>query len=181
MKSENSTPRQLVICLHGSGTTSHMWQAFRQAARGRCRVLTPQLDGNGVRSLAEDAASVIEQIVCAQEPFHVVAHGRGAAVAASIAQQIPGRVLSVVTYEPAGISRALETGLTMPVRILCGTRSWRAAQQFAGQLAERVASARLLKLVGLRHMAPLTHARVVNSVFLDYLLPMEMPGQAIAA
>jgi pimeloyl-ACP methyl ester carboxylesterase len=75
----------------------------------------------------------------------------------------------------------LEQGLRVPVQVLSGTRSWQAARQLAEGVAERVAGARLLKLVGLRHMAPLTHPHLVNAVILDYILPLDMPGQAVAA
>jgi len=178
MRDASLTQFPPVVCLHGSGATSGMWQDLRTAARGRCRVLTPQLDGH---SLAEDAASVIEQVGCDREPFHIVAHARGAAVAACMAARCPGQVLSIIAYEPAGITRALERGLTMPLRLLCGTRSWSAARQLAESLSRSVASAQLLKLVGLRHMAPLTHPNFVNAVILDYLLPTDMPGQVLAA
>ena len=36
----------------------------------------------------------------------------------------------------------------------------------------------LLRLFGMRHMAPLTHPHLVNAVILDYLLPARMPGEA---
>jgi hypothetical protein len=39
----------------------------------------------------------------------------------------------------------------------------------------------LLKLVGLRHMAPATHPHVFNPIVLDYILPVSMPEQVRAA
>ena len=181
MNDQNTPQRPLVVCLHGSAGDSGMWQSFREAARGRCRVIAPRLPGLGQQPLADDVASVLEQTGFTRAPFHLVAHGRGAAVAAGIANLYPERVASLVAYEPAGLSRMLEQGLRVPVQVLSGTRSWQAARQLAEGVAERVAGARLLKLVGLRHMAPLTHPHLVNAVILDYILPLDMPGQAVAA
>jgi len=64
---------------------------------------------------------------------------------------------------------------------LCGTRSWQVARQVAESTAELISTARLLKLVGLRHMAPVTHPQVFNAVVLDYILPVSMPDQVTAA
>ena len=180
MKDQNSAQRPLVVCLHGSAGDSGMWHSFRKAARGRCRVIAPRLPGLGHQPLADDVASVLVQTRFAHEPFHLVAHGRGAAVAAGVANLAPERVASLVAYEPAGLSCALEQGLRIPVQVLSGTHSWRAARQRAEGVAERVAGARLLKLVGLRHMAPLTHPHCVNAVILDYILPVNMPGPGVA-
>ena len=55
------------------------------------------------------------------------------------------------------------------------------ALEFAARMAERLPGATLLKLVGLRHMAPHTHSQLVSSVILDYILPVAMPERARAA
>jgi len=139
------------------------------------------LSGQGRNALTEDAESALRQIGADRRRFHIVAHGRGCAVAACITALYPERVASLVFYEPAGISRSLARRIESPLRVLCGTRTWRAARRAAGTLAELVDEANLLKLVGMRHMAPLTHPHVVNAVIVDYLLPVIMPGEARAA
>ncbi|MDH3908263.1 MAG: hypothetical protein OEU83_04470, partial [Gammaproteobacteria bacterium] len=71
--------------------------------------------------------------------------------------------------------------LDVPVQLLCGTRSWQMARRVAERTAELISHARLLKLVGLRHMAPATHPHVFNPIVLDYILPVSMPEQVRAA
>lgn len=61
--------------------------------------------------------------------------------------------------------------LKMPVRIICGTGTTRAAKRVAELMATRIEDARLLQLVGLRHMAPVTDPDRVNPLLLDYVLP----------
>jgi len=178
---ETETTRPLVVCLHGSASNSGMWRDFRELVRDRAQVITPDLPGTGKNALDDDVQSVIQQVGATSRPFHIVAHARGAAVAACIATLFPERVASIVCYEPTGISRFLADGLGTPVRLLCGTRSWAAAKQVAERTAELVADARLLKMVGLRHMAPLTHPHIVNPVFLDFILPVAMPDEFKAA
>jgi len=79
MNDQNTLQRPLVVCLHGSAGDSGMWQSFREAARGRCRVIAPCLPGLGQQPLADDVASALGQTGFTREPFHLVAHGRGAA------------------------------------------------------------------------------------------------------
>ena len=181
MNSKAGSSRPLVVCLHGSAGDSGMWENLNQSCRGRCKVLAPRLEGQGQHPLADDVESVLRQIGFSREPFHLVSHGRGAGVAAGIANLYPERIASCIMYEPAGITPALARGLRVPVQILSGTRSWEAARRMAEHIAERVNGANLLKIFGLRHMAPLTHPDLVNSIILDYILPLEMPGQAVAA
>ena len=179
--SKTETTRPLIVCLHGSAGNSGMWQDFRKLVRDRARVITPDLPGLGRHALTDDVQSVLQQVGTTSQSFHIVAHARGAAIAACIATLYPARVASIVCYEPAGIAPFVAQGLRTPVRLLCGTRSWAAARRAAERTADLIADVRLLKMVGLRHMAPLTHPHVVNPVFLDFVLPVEMPGQFKAA
>jgi len=175
------TTPPLVVCLHGSASNSGMWRDFKELVRDRARVIAPDLPGLGQHALSDDVQSVLRQVGGSSRTFHIVAHARGAAVAACIATLYPERVASIVCYEPAGISRFLARGLSTPVRLLCGTRSWEAARRTAERTTERIAGAQLLKMVGLRHMAPLTHPHIVNPVLLDFILPVQMPDQFKAA
>jgi pimeloyl-ACP methyl ester carboxylesterase len=179
--SKTDTAPPLIVCLHGSASNSGMWRDFRELVRGRAQVITPDLPGLGRHALCDDVQSVLRQVGTTSRPFHIVAHARGAAVAARIATLYPARVASVVCYEPAGISQFVARGLRTPFRLLCGTRSWAAARRAAERTADLIADVRLLKMVGLRHMAPLTHPHVVNPVFLDFVLPVEMPDSFKAA
>ena len=181
MNEKNTAKRPIVVCLHGSASNSNMWDAFRSEVRSRATVITPNLPGMGERALADDVASVLRQIGVTRKPFHIVAHSRGAAVAACIASLYPERVASLVCYEPAGISEFVARSLDVPLQLLCGTRSWQTARRVAEKTAELISDARLLKLVGLRHMAPVTHPHVFNPIVLDFILPVSMPDQARAA
>jgi len=181
MKQEDIAVRPTIVCLHGSASTSDMWNAFTREVRCRAVVLTPALPGLGEHALADDVASALRQIGIVRRPFHIVAHARGAAIAACIASLYPERVASLVCYEPAGISEFVARSLDVPVQLLCGTRSWQAARRLAVKTAGSISGARLLKLVGLRHMAPATHPPVINPVILDYILPVPMPAPVRAA
>jgi pimeloyl-ACP methyl ester carboxylesterase len=59
--------------------------------------------------------------------------------------------------------------LTMPVRILCGTRSRRTAKRICELLADSIPGALMHWLDGLKHMAPVTDAPLVNSVIAELL------------
>jgi len=181
MKQTINNPRPTLVCLHGSASNSGMWREFRELVRDRATVITPELPGLGQHALSDDVELALRQIAQTGRPFHIIAHGRGAAVAACIANLYPERVASIVCYEPAGITQTLARGLMMPFQMLCGTRSWDVARRVTERTAEFVAHARLLKLVGLRHMAPLTHPHIVNPVLLDFVLPVAMPDQFKAA
>lgn len=176
---ETNQQRPVVVCLHGSASNSGMWRDFRSAVRDRAQVITPELSGHG--ELADDARSVLRQLGSCSSRFEIVAHGRGCAIAAWIAVLCPGRVTGLVFYEPAGVPGLLARRIRTPLRVLCGTKTWVAAARAAEALVDAIAGAHLLKLVGLRHMAPLTHPHPVNNVILDFILPVSMPEQPRAA
>jgi pimeloyl-ACP methyl ester carboxylesterase len=62
------------------------------------------------------------------------------------------------------------SSLTMPVRILCGTRTRRTAKRICESLAERIPGAMMHWLDGLKHMAPVTDASLVNTVIADLII-----------
>jgi pimeloyl-ACP methyl ester carboxylesterase len=179
--SKTDTARPLIVCLHGSASNSGMWRDFRELVRDRAEVIAPDLPALGRHALSDDVQLVLQQVGTTSRPFHIVAHARGAAVAARIATLYPARVASIVCYEPAGISPFVARALRTPFHLLCGTRSWAAARRVTETMTDLIADVRLLKLVGLRHMAPLTHPQLVNPVFLDFVLPVEMPDSFKAA
>ena len=59
--------------------------------------------------------------------------------------------------------------LTMPVKILFGSRTRRTAKRVCELLQERIRGSRLVQVDGLEHMGPLTHAHVVNPLIAEHL------------
>ena len=179
VNTENGRP--VVVCLHGGAASSGSWLAFRQAVRGRALVVTPQLsaaeDGTAANVDAQ-VESVLRQIGNVNGPFHIVGHGLGGAIGTRLAARRPGKVLSLVLYEPTDIDGTLAENAAIPVRLISGTRSWDVMRRRLEQAKEKWPRLTLLKLVGLRHMAPVTHPHLVNPVILDYILPVAMRGEA---
>ena len=104
--------RPIVVCVHGSASNGGQWRSLRQALRGRCRVFTPDLVGYGSRRyrpngrfrLQNEVDAIIEQIGDIKEPFHLIGHSYGGAVATYFAKQYPERIRSLVLYEPANFA-----------------------------------------------------------------------------
>jgi pimeloyl-ACP methyl ester carboxylesterase len=256
---DNTEKRPIVVCVHGSASNGGQWRSFRQAIRGRCRVFTPDLVGYGSRrfrdngrfSLQNEVDAIIEQIGDITEPFHLIGHSYGGAVATYFAKQYPERVKSLILYEPANFAMLAEDGpesaaqaeifkvratfgsgkvtamtrwraarhfitywsgskawrksnftrrstiasvmpkvaaefdalfaagetmrdmsdLDMPVKIICGTRTRLAAKRVSELMAGKIRDSRLLQLVNLQHMAPLTDPDSVNPLLVDYVVP----------
>jgi len=252
--------RPIVVCVHGSASNGGQWRSFRQALRGRCRVFTPDLIGYGSRryrpngrfSLQNEVDAIIEQIGDITEPFHLIGHSYGGAVATYFAKKYPERIKSLILYEPANFAMLFDEGLhteaskeirrvrstfsngvgtaisrwraarhfisywsgakawrqfkfsqrswiagvtpkvaaefdaliaaedtmtdmsdlDMPVKIICGTRTRLAAKRVCQLMAEQIRDCRLLQLVNLRHMAPLTDPAAVNPLLVDYVVPV---------
>lgn len=59
--------------------------------------------------------------------------------------------------------------LNMPVTILCGTETRRTAIRVCELLEERIDGAQLIMVDGVEHMAPLTHAHIVNPLITERL------------
>jgi hypothetical protein len=62
--------------------------------------------------------------------------------------------------------------LDMPVKIICGTKTRLAAKRVCQLMSEQIRDSRLLQLVNLRHMAPLTDPNSVNPLLVDYVVPV---------
>jgi pimeloyl-ACP methyl ester carboxylesterase len=260
--------RPIVVCIHGSASNGGQWRSFRQALRGRCRVFTPDLVGYGSRrfransqfSLQHEVDAILEQIGDIKEPFHLIGHSYGGAVAIYFAKQYPERIKSLIVYEPANFAVLFEEGLDtdaskevlrvresfaqgkgtaisrwraarsfitywsgakawrkfkfaqrswlaavspkvaaefdaiaaahsilsdvsdleMPVKIICGTRTRLAAKRVCELMAMQIKSSRLLQLVNMQHMAPLTDPNNVNPLLIDYVVPTIEPTAASA-
>ena len=260
--------RPIVVCLHGSASNGGQWRSFRQALRGRCRVFTPDLVGYGSRrfranarfTLQHEIDAILEQIGDITEPFHLIGHSYGGAVATYFAQQYPERVKSLIVYEPANFAVLFEedlhtdasreirevrasfgqgswtalsrwraarsfisywsgvaawrefnfaqrswiagvapkvraefdaimaakdslsdvSNLDMPVRIICGTGTRLAAKRVCELMAAQIRNSRLLQLVNMQHMAPLTDPHTVNPLLVDFVVPVIEPTAASA-
>jgi pimeloyl-ACP methyl ester carboxylesterase len=98
-----------VVLLHSSASSARQWQALVQQLQPHMRCLPIELHGHGAQgswpghrplSLADEAALVAAELGREAGSVHVVGHSYGAAVALKLAAQYPGRVRSVVAYEP---------------------------------------------------------------------------------
>lgn len=82
--------------------------------------------------------------------------GRFATAATKVAAEFDALMVSQARLDDVSV-------LTMPVRILCGTRTRRTAKRVCELLAGRIPGALVHWLDGLKHMAPITDAGLVNT------------------
>jgi pimeloyl-ACP methyl ester carboxylesterase len=99
---------QTVVLLHSSASSPRQWQDLVEQLRNEYRVVAVEFHGHGMRpdwpgdrpmALADDAALAAPMLE-AQGPVHLVGHSYGAAAALKVASLYPGRIASVVAYEP---------------------------------------------------------------------------------
>lgn len=101
-----------VLLLHSSASSARQWDALAERLRGRWNVQAIDLHGHGTRpdwpgagpddasfTLADDAA-LAEPLLHGAGRVHLVGHSYGAAVALKLATLRPGRVASLVAFEP---------------------------------------------------------------------------------
>jgi len=97
-----------VVCLHSNASTSSQWRILMDQLSGRFRVLAPDLLGAGKSpawpqgrvSLADEVALLEPVLAVAGDPFFLVGHSYGAALALMAALAHPGRVRALALYEP---------------------------------------------------------------------------------
>jgi pimeloyl-ACP methyl ester carboxylesterase len=98
-----------VVCLHASASSSAQWRALMDRLAGRFRVLAVDLYGSGKSprwpddrplSLADEAALLAPVLSAAGDRFHVIGHSYGGAVALEVALAEPGRIESLVLFDP---------------------------------------------------------------------------------
>jgi pimeloyl-ACP methyl ester carboxylesterase len=107
--------KPVVVFLHGSASSPRQWQPYMQRFALRYRAVAPPLIGyepgshwrpespwnpRGTVSLEREAALLEPWLYLAAEGAHLAGHSYGAAVALHAALRYPGRVRSVVVYEP---------------------------------------------------------------------------------
>lgn len=102
-----------VVCLHSSAASGRQWRRLVAEGGGDRQWHTPDLYGHGNRpdwpelmpsQLSVEANGVLAGMpaagIGADQPFHLVGHSYGGAVALQMALQQPQRVLSLTLYEP---------------------------------------------------------------------------------
>jgi pimeloyl-ACP methyl ester carboxylesterase len=98
-----------VVCLHASASSSAQWRPLMDRLAGRFRTLAVDLYGSGKSpawpedrplSLADEVAFLAPILAAAGTRSHVVGHSYGGAVALMTALADPGRVESLVLFEP---------------------------------------------------------------------------------
>jgi len=98
-----------VVCLHANASSSSQWRALTDRLAVRFHVLAPDSLGAGKsgdwpdagRVTLRDEATFLEPVFRrAGDPFVLVAHSYGAAVALVAAASLPGRISALALYEP---------------------------------------------------------------------------------
>ncbi|MES2978661.1 MAG: alpha/beta hydrolase [Pseudomonadota bacterium] len=104
-----------VVCLHSNASSSSQWRGLMDRMSPSHQVLAPDLYGAGkspqwssdrIMSLAQEIDFIEPVLQRAAEPFTLVGHSYGAAVALVAALQQPGRVGALALYEPTLFSIA---------------------------------------------------------------------------
>src|SRR5215210_3605377 len=108
-----------VLLLHGSASSSAMWNPAIEILKPRFRAIAPDLIGYGRTdswpaghdfSLDEEVRLIAPLIAAAARPSHVVAHSYGGAVALRLAVAHPALIRSLTLIEPVAfyLLRVLE-------------------------------------------------------------------------
>jgi len=100
---------------------------------------------------------------------------------ARIAALIPKIAAEFLALMSAHITAATLAELRVPLRIFCGSATRRSARRAAELLAAAVPHADLRLLDGLNHMAPITHAAVVDPLVVDHIASASLPRRAAVA
>lgn len=98
-----------VVCLHANASASAQWRALMERLSSRFRVLAPDSYGAGkspawpvdrVVTLSDEVALLEPVFGLAGNPFCLVGHSYGAAIALVAALARPDRVRALAVYEP---------------------------------------------------------------------------------
>ena len=121
-----------VVCIHASASSSAQWRPLIDRLAGRYRILAGDLYGSGQSppwpgdrplSLADERTLLAPAFEAAGGRFHLIGHSYGGAVALEAARAEPGRVASVVLFEPVLFSLLGAEDPTQPAaREIAGVR-----------------------------------------------------------
>jgi pimeloyl-ACP methyl ester carboxylesterase len=97
-----------VILLHSSGSSGRQWDPLVSRLNGRFRLHAVDLHGHGGtpawshrrRLRLEDDAALVAPLLNGTDGAHLVGHSYGGGLALKLAAMYPGRIRSVVVYEP---------------------------------------------------------------------------------
>ena len=98
-----------VVCLHANASSSSQWRALTELLAPKFRVLTPDSYGAGKSpawpkgrpACLRDEVALLEPVFArVEEPFALVGHSYGAAVALIAAITEPHRIRRLAVYEP---------------------------------------------------------------------------------
>jgi pimeloyl-ACP methyl ester carboxylesterase len=112
-----------VVCIHSSASSSAQWRPLMDHLAGRFRTLAVDLYGSGKTqmwpghrplTLADEAALLARVFNWAGERYHLVGHSYGGAVGLAAALAEPGRVDSLVLFEPVLFSVLMAEDPTQP-------------------------------------------------------------------
>ena len=102
--------RAPTIAIHSSASSPRQWDGYRALLDPDAPLLTPTLlgydsDAEWVRglpvTLEAEAQNLMDVLLAAGQPAHLVAHSYGGAVALQVALLWPQRVRSLTLYEPS--------------------------------------------------------------------------------
>jgi len=98
-----------VVCLHSNASSSSQWRGLMEMLAPKFRVIaadqygagkSPAWTGKGLATLSDEAALLEPVLARAGEPFTLVGHSYGAAVALIAALRDRKRVRAMALYEP---------------------------------------------------------------------------------
>lgn len=98
-----------VVCIHSSASSSGQWRALMERLAHRFRVIAVDLYGSGKTAawprdqpmhLDDELALLSSVFRAAGDRFHLIGHSFGGAIALKAALADPGRLISLVLYEP---------------------------------------------------------------------------------
>ncbi|HUO65860.1 MAG TPA: alpha/beta hydrolase [Terriglobales bacterium] len=120
------------VCIHASASSSAQWRPLMDRLAGRFRTLavdlygsgkTPMWPGHRPLTLADEVALLAPLFARAGERYHLVGHSYGGAVALGAALAEPGRVDSLVLFEPVLFSLLIaEDPTQLAVREIAAVR-----------------------------------------------------------
>lgn len=113
VEQSGQAPATRVMALHCSGSNGRQWAHLATYFDGDTILFAPDLAGPETvaagwsmqsYSLANEARPLIETLLSAPCPVHLVGHSYGAALALHIARHYPEHVASLCLYEPTSFS-----------------------------------------------------------------------------